>query len=245
MSRSYELLRLADREKDLFASADRTSASDSAKFRGTAEAKPPQEELALVQRLFLMPGEAAPRIVVFSGVEGQDLSSNVCARAGEVLAARKVGKVCLVDANLYAARLGRHFGADGEPGFLDAVIQQRSAQTLAREVIAGSLWLLGPGSGAFRGSVIFTLEKLKQCLSDLRAEFDYVLIDAPPVNVYADVFSIGQVADGLILVLKSNSTRREAALRAKTALTAANIKLLGAVLTDRTFPIPDSIYRRL
>jgi Mrp family chromosome partitioning ATPase len=205
----------------------------------------PQEEVALVQRLFITPGESAPRAVVFCGVEDGDLSSNVCARAGEILAAQQAGKVCLVDANPYASSLGHHFGADGEPGFVDAIFQQNTAHTLAREMPPGNLWLLGIGTEAFRRQVNFTFDRLKNCLSNLRAEFGYVLIDAPPVNIYADILSIGKVADGVIIVLKSNSTRREAALRAKTSLTAANVKLLGAVLTDRTFPIPDSIYRRI
>jgi MinD-like ATPase involved in chromosome partitioning or flagellar assembly len=245
MSRSYELLRLADRGKQLFQTMDPTPSRAYAKRHDLVGKGLPQEEVVLVQRLFLTPGESAPRVVAFCGVEDGDLSSNVCARAGEILAAQQAGKVCLVDANPYASSLGQHFGADGEPGFVDAIFRQNTAHTLAREMPTGNLWLLGIGSGDFRTHVNFTFDRLKNCVSDLRAEFGYVLIDAPPVNVYADILSIGKVADGVILVLKSNSTRREAALRAKTSLTAANIKLFGAVLTDRTFPIPDSIYRRI
>jgi len=49
----------------------------------------------------------------------------------------------------------------------------------------------------------------------------------------------------LVLVLEANSTRKEAALMVMESLHAAQIKVLGAVLNKRTFPIPESLYRRL
>ncbi len=80
---------------------------------------------------------------------------------------------------------------------------------------------------------------------ELRSEFDYVLIDAPPVNLYADAIILGGLADGAILVLESDVTRREAARKAKETLEGAEVRLLGAILNKRTFPIPESIYRKL
>jgi Mrp family chromosome partitioning ATPase len=47
------------------------------------------------------------------------------------------------------------------------------------------------------------------------------------------------------LVLEANSTRREAALQVAENLRAANIRILGAVLNKRTFPIPETLYNRL
>lgn len=51
--------------------------------------------------------------------------------------------------------------------------------------------------------------------------------------------------DAGLLVLSANRTRKETALQAARLLRSANIELLGAVLDGRTFPIPESIYRRL
>jgi protein-tyrosine kinase len=48
-----------------------------------------------------------------------------------------------------------------------------------------------------------------------------------------------------VLVLEANSTRRVAARKAKQALEAANVRVLGTVLNNRTFPIPEKIYRLL
>ena len=72
-----------------------------------------------------------------------------------------------------------------------------------------------------------------------------MLVDAPPLNQYADGSILGQIADGVVLVLEANSTRRESALKAIEALRGAQADVLGAVLNKRTFPIPESVYRRL
>jgi Mrp family chromosome partitioning ATPase len=56
---------------------------------------------------------------------------------------------------------------------------------------------------------------------------------------------MAQFADGIILVLSALRTRRATALRAKEMLEGAHARLLGTILTDRVFPIPESLYRRL
>lgn len=54
-----------------------------------------------------------------------------------------------------------------------------------------------------------------------------------------------RASDGAVLVITASQTRREAALRAKEILLSWNAQLLGAVLDNRLFPVPESIYRRL
>jgi Mrp family chromosome partitioning ATPase len=79
----------------------------------------------------------------------------------------------------------------------------------------------------------------------MRAAFEFVLIDAPPASLYADAPLLGQLADGVVLVVEAHSTRREPALAAKASLEAANARVLAAVLNKRTFAIPEIIYRNL
>jgi len=54
-----------------------------------------------------------------------------------------------------------------------------------------------------------------------------------------------QFADGIILVVSAHRTRRIAARKIKEVLEAAQARILGTVLSDRIFPIPEGIYRRL
>ena len=72
----------------------------------------------------------------------------------------------------------------------------------------------------------------------------YTVIQAPPAG-YSEAALLGQLSDGMILVLQANSTRRAAAKKVKQMLQATNVRLLGAILSERTFPIPQKLYEKL
>jgi Mrp family chromosome partitioning ATPase len=72
-----------------------------------------------------------------------------------------------------------------------------------------------------------------------------MLIDAPGTSVCGDAQLLGQIADAAILVIEANSTRRLTARKAKESLESAGVRLLGTVLCNRLFPIPERLYRIL
>jgi MinD-like ATPase involved in chromosome partitioning or flagellar assembly len=86
---------------------------------------------------------------------------------------------------------------------------------------------------------------LKERLAELRKTFDYVVLYGPPAGAGSEAALLASLCDGMVLVVEANSTRRVAAQKVKERLHAANARLLGTVLSGRTFPIPDAIYRRL
>ncbi|HKS66491.1 MAG TPA: hypothetical protein VJR26_04580 [Candidatus Acidoferrales bacterium] len=88
-------------------------------------------------------------------------------------------------------------------------------------------------------------QKLAMRFAELRAEFDFLLVDTPAVDVHPDAVLLGQMTDGIVLIVGSDSTRRETARNAKLSFETAQIPVLGAVLNRRTFPIPDAIYRKI
>jgi Mrp family chromosome partitioning ATPase len=72
-----------------------------------------------------------------------------------------------------------------------------------------------------------------------------VLIDASAMNVSNDATALAAAADGMVIVLKANFTRRETMRKTVHDLQSAKVRVLGAVLNQRTFPIPQSIYDKL
>jgi Mrp family chromosome partitioning ATPase len=113
-----------------------------------------------------------------------------------------------------------------------------------RQFVDGKLWIMTSGV-CHTGGQLLASEAMRARLKDLRDTFDFVLIDAPPITPFVDAIQLGCLADGVVLVVGANSTRREAAVRAKQYLNAANCRVLAAVLNRRTFPIPASIFRWL
>jgi hypothetical protein len=73
--------------------------------------------------------------------------------------------------------------------------------------------------------------------------FHYVLFSSAVSDSVTPLFCCA--CDGAVLVLTANQTRRGSALRAMEVLRQCRTEVLGTVLSDRKFPIPESIYRRL
>ena len=80
-------------------------------------------------------------------------------------------------------------------------------------------------------------------LRELMAEFDFSIVTCPPVSWLTA--KLGHGCDGLVLVLTANRTRRMVAAQVKQRLDQSGIPLLGTVLAERSFPVPEGLYRSL
>lgn len=245
MSRNFELLERASKDLDSFQpiqepvpKAERVSPPPDGHTLS-------REELTkLVQRIFLLDHNGR-RTVVFTAVENGTGCTSVCAGAAEALAAQVDAPVCVVDANLRNPALHHCFGTENLRGLTDAIFKRGPIRDFAQKLPASNLWLLPCGSMASQLSAVMKAEHLQERIRELRKEFTYVLIDSPAVSEYTDAILMGRLTDGAVLVLESNTTRRQVARIAKEDLEAADVRVLGAVLNKRTFPIPQFIYDRV
>ena len=203
-------------------------------------------ELAkVVQRVFLLPGGEYNHTVVFTSSDSGNGCSWICARVGELLASQVTGSVCLVDANLQSPTLHEQFGVPNHHGLSDALRQSGSIRGYVSQLSRRNLALVSCGSELKDAQSMVNSDRMRMRLNELRSEFEYVLIDCPSMSVSNEAISLGAAADGVVLVLKANTTRKERARGAVHDLQTAKVKVLGAVLNQRTFPIPDSIYNKL
>jgi Mrp family chromosome partitioning ATPase len=182
---------------------------------------------------------------VFCGLEPGYGPGWICARASEALAAQVEGSVCAVDASFRVPGLCQYFGVESPLGLTYASLNPGAVENFAQRTATSNLWLLPCGGRASDPHTLIKLDRLQSRLAELRAQFEYILVSTPPIHRSPDALALAQVSDGVVLVLEANSSRRDAAQRAKLGLQAANVRLLGAVLNNRTFPIPEAIYRRL
>jgi len=206
-----------------------------------------QDEVAkLVQRVFVLPGAArTPGAVAVCGVERGAGCSWICAHMGNSLAAQAPGSVCIVDANLRGPSLHKYFGLDAGPGLGEALKEPRPIESFTRPAGKRNLWVLTAGDSGNGQDGALNPARLRSRISELRVRFDHLLIDTPPMAEFSDGMVLAQIADGAILVVGSNSTRREAARAVKHSFDAAKVSVLGVVLNKRTYPIPEALYRRL
>jgi succinoglycan biosynthesis transport protein ExoP len=200
----------------------------------------------LIMRLFLS-GSQASQVVVFSAVEPGGGCTFICTRTAEILANQLEESVCLVDANFRSPGLKHHFEFKNEARARwdgDWILMPVGADCMEAKISNFQLALHRPGP-ADEHRRLATVERFQTLLQDLRKEFSYIIIDAAPLSEYTDATRFARLANGLVMVLEANDTRRETAQKAKELLDASNVPVIGAVLNKRTFPIPELVYRRL
>jgi hypothetical protein len=244
MSTLTDLLQPAPRRKIL-----RTAALE--RFpQATAEAAPwnpmgfAEEQIRWLVRQVFFPGWPKPaRHVVFCAVDPYTKVAEICLEVGSVLSSQVSGSVCVIEANPHNPELESWFG--GKAPAADSGGDGRGALRNSARRIASKLWLaplhllLGETGGGLSHAW------LERRLSDFRLDFDYTVLHAPPAGLYSETAIIGRLNDGVALVIEAHRTRRVTAQKAKQVLQAANVKILGTVLSERTFPIPQAIYRHL
>jgi capsular exopolysaccharide synthesis family protein len=255
MSKNFELMQEALRRAPRETSSRRESAKvvflETEADRGATRITPDfdavaqQECFKLVHRIFLGQPEGPVRVVVFAGIDRGNGCSRICVEAARILAANTARSICLVDGNLRSPSLSGFLDVPADSGLVNSLSEDGAVRSFAKELNPSNLWLLSTGSTGPESHGLLNSERFAVRLRELRKEFDYVLIDAPALNLYADALSFGRVADGIVVVLQADSTRRESALKGVQTLRDAHIEVLGAVLNRRTFPIPGFVYRRL
>jgi hypothetical protein len=196
----------------------------------------------LVRQVFL-PGWPKPaHQVVFSPVDPETDISTICMQVGLALSTQVSGSTCLVEANPSGPGLEPVLESNG----LDLVAnQESSALRDSSRRLSNQLWLVPRRVFLAENDNCWSGTWLRDRLADLRQTFDYAVLYGPPAATCSEAALLASLCDGMVLVLQENSTRRVSAQRVKEKLHSANARLLGAVLSERTFPIPETIYRKL
>lgn len=247
MSKNIEVL-LRDKETtELFEPI--TTSQESAEVPCIPQRSEPKRSAAeaeLVRRVFMLSTHEVPRVVVFCGVGQVDGAGGICTRAAQNLAHQTGSSVCVVEGTFESPSLHHYFGLDNSRGLSDAILESGPIRDFVRSLKGINVSFLSGGSRCGGTQALWKRERLRHVIAELRQEFSFVLIYGPPVgDKHIDALPLGQIADGVILILESMVTRREAARTAKENLFAANVNLLGAVLNNHTFSIPETIYRKL
>jgi hypothetical protein len=194
-----------------------------------------QQIRGLVRRVFFASGTRPVKQVVFSAVEGHIDIAGICEQAALALASETRSQVALLDCEREITGFVHSDTHGGET----VGIKSSSTQ------LAVNLWRVPKsgigGCGEEPGTGLHWLS----CLAELRNVFEYVVIPGPAAGVSSEAALLGQLTDGIILVLGAHSTRRATALKIKETLEGAQSRILGTVLSGRTFPIPERVYRRL
>jgi capsular exopolysaccharide synthesis family protein len=117
-------------------------------------------------------------------------------------------RTLLIDADLRKPRLHSVFKKDKEPGLVNYLFGEISFEKLVNTTETRNLFLITSGTIAPNPSEVLDSVEMDDLLKKVREEFDYVIIDTPPIVAVTDAEILSRKVDGSILVVSSNKTEK-------------------------------------
>jgi succinoglycan biosynthesis transport protein ExoP len=169
-------------------------------------------------------------IGVVSALPGEG-KTTVAAGLADFLA-RGGARALLIDADLRNPSMSKTLGYAGAPGLLDLIASQAAVEDLVITDFAHKFDFL-PASTKIKptnSSDIISSSAMKQMLKNAKRDYDYVLVDLPPILPVVDVKASAHLFDAFLLVVEWGATSTEEIVKAVNTSSIVSERLLGAVL---------------
>ena len=183
---------------------------------------------------FALPGgeEEACRIIgVTSSVRGEGKSTTAVNLSYTLAETGK--KVLLVDADMRLPSIGKKLEIPNAPGLSNVLVSNGADTKIAirQSKIDANWWIVTAGDIPPNPSELLGSRRMQTIWKALASEFDYIVVDLPPVNVVSDALVVSPALHGLIVVVRENYTERKELRSCIRQLNLSNAKILGIVMT--------------
>jgi capsular exopolysaccharide synthesis family protein len=149
-------------------------------------------------------------------------------------------RVILIDADFRKPRVDKLFKIESALGLATVIAGERPLREAIQFSEVPNLSLLPCGPRPANPAELLTSPQFVEVLAEIRQQFDFVIIDTPPVLAVSDPSIVAPRADGVLLTLQISKNGRPAAERAKEALTSLGANLLGVVVNGYSSVRPAS-----
>lgn len=139
-------------------------------------------------------------------------------------------RVLIIDTDLRKPKMNAIFWPFSKPGLTNYLATHGEIHDFLHATDVENLTLLTSGAIPPNPAELLASETMKHLVAQLAAEFDIVLMDAPPLGSVIDASIISTYVDGMLLVAKSGKVEIEAVKHAKEQLQKVNANIIGVVL---------------
>lgn len=173
--------------------------------------------------------EKCPVIGVTSSMRGEGKSTTAINLS--YVFASKGSKVLLIDADLRIPSVAKKLNIESSVGLADLLKNKGShANTAIQSHELENWFILTSGDIPPNPSELLGSKRMERILNELRQEFDYIIIDLPPVNIVSDAVAISNFITGMLVVIREEYTEKKELERCFRQLKMSNVKVLGCVM---------------
>lgn len=151
-------------------------------------------------------------------------------------------RMLIIDCDLRKTVQHKYFEVDRKPGLTNFLYGEVSKEEVIRDIGIENLALVSSGSSPSNPAELLASKKMRNFIKQVRDEYDFILIDTPPILVCSDSRVLAEAADGLIMIAKVESTNIKALDHAVNLTKHLNIEILGVILNQVEFRFGRAYY---
>jgi len=179
---------------------------------------------------FSMPDKDLKTLLFTSSTPGEGKST--CAANVAIVFAQEGKKVLLIDADMRKPTAHYTFHITNSTGLSNLLTRKWELQDVVNETEIEGLHLVTCGPIPPNPAELLGSKTMDALIEELKAVYDIVIFDAPPLLSVADAQILSNKCEGTILVLNSGMTEKANALKAKEALVSSKANILGTMLNN-------------
>ena len=141
-------------------------------------------------------------------------------------------KVLLIDADLRKPRIHQYLGVVKSDGLTTVLSKQKEFEDVVYHNLRPGLDCMTSGSIPPNPAELLGSEAMEKLLDKLKLQYDYILIDTPPVTVVTDAVALSGYVSGIMLIVREGFTNYESIDQALSLLNIAKAKLIGFFIND-------------
>jgi capsular exopolysaccharide synthesis family protein len=201
-------------------------------FNGDDSGRGTEEFRTLRSRLYSLRDKMPLKKVLVTSALPKEGKSFTSANLAQVLARQHGRRVLLIDADLRGPRLHMMLGTTSSPGLADYLQGKSEEFAIIQRGPMENLFFIPSGEEISDPAELVASPRLKLLLQRVEPLFDWIIIDSPPAVPVSDASVLAKACEGVLMVVRSNSTPVDMAKRARQEFPEE--MLVGVVLNGTT-----------
>jgi len=198
----------------------------------------------LADEVYLTMKDRSIKSLLLTSALPHDGVINTACNLGTCLALNHGHSVLIIDADLRNPTVHKLFGKPSGPG-LSEVLEGKAAFEDVLHKAGANLDIMPAGKTMLNPLALLGSHNMENIIKRASKDYETVFITSHPLNGNKDIVALSGFSDAVAIVINEGRTRRHVVKEALAPLEEKKVKIIGAILNNRTFPIPKLIYHRV
>lgn len=182
--------------------------------------------------VFSFPDEGVGHVIgITSAVQSEGKSSTACNSAYALAEAGH--KVLLLEADLRKPTIGNKLSVARTPGLTNLLVSRDDYRdAIQKSPHAPKMDILASGDIPPNPSELLASNRMEKFIEQLKAEYDYIVMDLPPVTAVSDALAVSKFLDGVVMIVRDGVSDQQMLAEALRQLEMVDVRVLGFVYRD-------------